>query len=187
MVVVEALAAEHIELRGLAPDGGLRIFGEGAGERPTGSLGQPGGVERYEGEHEEQVAGVHRLGHTMHGPGGGVSATDGVAVLKVVVDEAGIVEELAGCSPGDGGFDGEADSVAGPECEFGAEPLSARGEVLSDDGTEAIQAGARGEAPDKALDRFERRSGCRRTVTRFDRGPGASGLWRGGVRHAIGP
>ena len=187
VVIVEALAAEHVELRRLAADGGLSIFGEGAGKRPTGGLGQPVGVERYEGEHEEQVAGVHSLGHTVHGPGSGVSATDGVAILKVVVDEAGIVEELAGCSPGDGGFDGEADSVAGPECEFGAEPLSARCEVLSDDGTEAIQAGPRGKPPDQALDRFERRSGWRRTVTRFDRGPGASGLWRGGVRHAIGP
>jgi hypothetical protein len=39
VVIVEALAAEHIELRRLASDGGLSIFGEGTGERPTGSLG----------------------------------------------------------------------------------------------------------------------------------------------------
>ncbi len=39
VVIVEALAAEHIELRRLASNGGLSIFGEGARERPTGSLG----------------------------------------------------------------------------------------------------------------------------------------------------
>jgi hypothetical protein len=100
-----------------------------------------------------------------------VTSTDGIAILEIIVDEACIVEELAGCSPGDGGFDGEADSVAGPECEFGAEPLSARGEVLSDDGTEAIKAWPRGKPPDQALDRFERRSGWRRTVTHFGRRP----------------
>jgi hypothetical protein len=116
-----------------------------------------------------------------------VSATDGIAILEIIVDEAGVVEELAGCSPGDGGLYGEADSVAGPECEFGAEPLSACGEVFANNGAEAVETGPRGETPDEALNRFERRGRQRRTVTLFGRRPRASGLRRGGVRHAIEP
>ena len=116
-----------------------------------------------------------------------MAAAHGVAVLEVVVYEAGVVQQFAGGRPGDGGLDGETDRSAGTERKLGAEPLSARGEVLTDDGAETIKAGARGEAPDKAFDRFDGGDGWRRTVTRFGRRHGAGWLWRGGVRHAIGP
>jgi hypothetical protein len=123
----------------------------------------------------------------MLGPGGGVASTHRVSILEIIVDEARVVEELAGCSPGYGRLDGEADRRTGAERELGAETLTAGGEVLANNGAEAIEAGTRGETPDEALYRFERRGGWRRTVTRFGRRRGASWFWRGGLRHAIGP
>ena len=47
-------------------------------------------------EHQEYVPDVDGLGHAVLGPYSGVSAANRVTVLEVVMNERGVVQQLAG-------------------------------------------------------------------------------------------
>ena len=132
--------AHQVELGGLAARQGLAAAGEQPAEVPLRRVVHGCGLDAHEGQHEHQVAGVDRLRLTVSGPYRGLAATVAVAVLQVVVDQAGVVEELAGTCPGDAAPRLSAQGGDGGQGEASPQSLSAGVEVLLDHGSEPVES-----------------------------------------------
>jgi hypothetical protein len=88
-------------------------------------------LQREKGEHEQQVPHVYRLGLAMLGPHRGMAPACAVPVLQVVVNQGGVVQQLAGGGPADSPLAPDAEHVQRGKRQPGAEPLPACRQVTT--------------------------------------------------------
>jgi hypothetical protein len=146
----------EVDFGGL-PGGG---FAEGGGEDGAG-----GGKARGKGERlsDEEGAEVDGLAASESAPSAGLAAAHFVAVLQVIEDERGVVEEFDGGGEGDAVFGGKLQTFGEVEGEAGTDAFAGALEDV-DGGLSEVAGSAGGIA--KEL---------------FDESEAVVGLWRGGA------